>query len=64
MTIDPEVFDINYSVETVNGVIYLMGIAQSKVELERVTDHARELAGVRRIISHVRMKDDPRRKTG
>ena len=64
MTVDPEVFDINYSVETVNGVIYLMGIAQNKVELERVTDHARGLAGVRRIISHVRMKDDPRRKTG
>lgn len=60
--IDPEVYDINYTVETVNGVIYLMGIAQNEVELERVTNHARELAGVRRIISHVRMKDDPRRK--
>lgn len=62
MTIDPEVFDINYTVETVNGVIYLMGIAQSQSELGRITDHARTLAGVRRVISHVHMKDDPRRK--
>lgn len=58
---DAEISDINYSVETVNGVIYLMGIAQDEAELARVTGHARNIAGVRRVISHVRLKDDPRR---
>ncbi len=63
MITDPEISDINYSVETVNGIIYLMGIAQDAAELQRVTNHARTISGVRRVISHVRMKDDPRRGT-
>ncbi len=61
MATDAEIVEINYSVETVNGVVYLIGIAQDEAELKRLTGHARTLSGVRRVISHVRMKDDPRR---
>ncbi len=61
MITDAEIVDINYSVETVNGTVYLIGIAQDEAELKRLTGHARTLSGVRRVISHVRMKDDPRR---
>ncbi|MEE8247287.1 MAG: BON domain-containing protein [Alphaproteobacteria bacterium] len=61
MVTDAEIVDINYSVETVNGIVYLIGIAQDEAELKRLTGHARTLTGVRRVISHVRMKDDPRR---
>ena len=61
MITDRDIVDINYSIETVNGVIYLMGTAQDETELARVTGHARTIAGVRRVISHVRMKADPRR---
>ncbi|MCZ6523751.1 MAG: BON domain-containing protein [Alphaproteobacteria bacterium] len=61
MITDAEIVDINYSVETVNGIVYLIGIAQDEAELKRLTGHARTLTGVRRVISHVRMKDDPRR---
>ncbi|MDA0661669.1 MAG: BON domain-containing protein [Proteobacteria bacterium] len=56
LTFDGKVRAINYAVDTVNGTVYLMGIAQSEAELERVQDHARELKYVRRIISHVRIK--------
>lgn len=62
MLTDREVSDINYSVETVNGVVYLMGIAQNAAELARVTDHARTISGVRRVVSHVVLKTDPRRQ--
>jgi osmotically-inducible protein OsmY len=58
---DRMVSDINYSIETVNGVIYLMGVAQSEAELERVTGHARTIRGVSRVVSHVRLKTDPAR---
>ena len=58
---DGDISDINYTIDTVNGVVYLMGIAQDDAELERVTNHARNIAGVTKIISHVRLKDDPRR---
>ena len=58
---DGDISDINYTIDTVNGVVYLMGIAQDDAELERVTNHARNIAGVTKVISHVRLKDDPRR---
>lgn len=58
---DEDVAAINYSVMTVDGVIYLSGIAKNEAELERVTNHAREIAYVRRVVSYVVMKDDPRR---
>jgi osmotically-inducible protein OsmY len=61
LTTDLDVSAINYSIETVNGVVYLLGIAQDEAELRRVTDHARRVPGVRRVVSHVRLKTDPRR---
>lgn len=54
---DKEIAAINYNVETVNGVVYLIGIAQNEVELERVTNHARTLRHVNKVVSHVRLKN-------
>lgn len=62
LTGDSNVVDINYSIDTVNGVIYLLGLAQSEAELLRVTDHARTIQGVRRVVSHVLLKTDSRRR--
>ncbi|WP_241503745.1 BON domain-containing protein [Ferruginivarius sediminum] len=54
---DGDVSSINYSVETVNGVIYLLGVAQTQAELDRVLNHARNLAHVRKVVSYVRVKN-------
>lgn len=62
LTGDSSVVDINYSIDTVNGTIYLLGLAQSEAELLRVTDHARTIQGVRRVVSHVLLKTDSRRR--
>lgn len=51
----------NFSVITVNGVVYLMGIARTQDELDRVAHVAATTKYVRRVVSHIRMKDDPRR---
>ena len=40
----------------VNGIVYLIGIAQNQKELDRVIAHARDINYVRNIISHVRVK--------
>lgn len=56
ITFDSKVKAINYAIDTVNGTVYLMGIAQNQAELDRVKSHARALDYVRRIISHVRIK--------
>ena len=58
---DSHIVDINYSVDTVNGTLYLMGIAQDQGELDRVVQHGRTIRGVTQVVSHVQMKDDPRR---
>ena len=59
--VDAQILSINYSVETVNGTVYLMGIAQDQAELTRAIEHARGIRDVKRVVSHVVMKDDRRR---
>lgn len=59
---DEDISSINYSIETVGHVIYLMGIAQDQAELDRVTNHARNVEYVRGVVSYVRLKDSPERK--
>lgn len=51
-----DVKSINYSVDTVNGTVFLMGIARSQAELDIVSNHARNLAYVRRVVSYVRFR--------
>lgn len=52
---------INYSVITVNQVVYIMGIAQNQEELNRVTYVASTTQYVTKVVSYVQLKDDPRR---
>ena len=55
LLLDKEIEALNYNVETVNSVIYMIGIAQDELELERVTNHARTIENVLKVISHVRV---------
>ena len=58
---DTGITALNYSIETVGGTIYLLGIAQDRAELDRVIAHARDVSGVRDVVSYVQLKDDPAR---
>jgi osmotically-inducible protein OsmY len=58
---DGDVDSINYSTRAVAGTVYLLGVAQDRAELDRVFRIARDVPNVKRVISHVIMKDDPRR---
>ena len=57
MTFDKHILAINYSIETVGGVIYLIGIAQDQAELDPVLNHARSIKYVKSVVSHVRIKE-------
>ena len=61
LLLDLDILSVNYDVATVNGTVYLIGIAQDEDELKQVEAHARGVDGVKRVVSHVIMKDDPRR---
>lgn len=58
---DKEIRNINYTIDVNEDVIYLMGLAQNETELDRVIAYARDISGVRGVVNHVRMKNDPRR---
>ena len=60
---DGEISAVNYKVETVRGTIYLLGISQNKNELVRVISHARDISGVRNIVTHVKDKSDHSRQS-
>jgi osmotically-inducible protein OsmY len=64
LLLEKGVRSINYSVITVNQVVYLMGIAQDQAELDKVTYLASTTSYVQRVVSYVRLKDDPRRNVG
>ncbi|HEU5046706.1 MAG TPA: BON domain-containing protein [Rickettsiales bacterium] len=53
---------VNYNVEVVNGVVYLMGIAQDQAELDKATYIASTTSGVQKVVNHAVLRDDPRRK--
>ncbi|MBC7951991.1 MAG: BON domain-containing protein [Rhodospirillaceae bacterium] len=61
---DKEIRNINYTVDVNDAVIYLMGVAQNDAELQRVIAYGRDISGVKGVVSHVRLKTDPRRFGG
>ena len=56
---DTGVRQVNYHIETLRGTVYLFGVAQNQEELTHVTQVAEAIGGVDRVVSHMRMKDDP-----
>lgn len=55
MLADGDIYDINYTLDTVNGVIYVMGIARTQNELNRVLSIARTIKYAQRVVSLVRI---------
>jgi osmotically-inducible protein OsmY len=59
---DTRISSVNYTIETVDKVVHLTGIARSSKELAAVIEHASAIPGVVHIVSHVLTIDDPRRQ--
>ena len=59
LTFDRGVQSINYSIDTVQGVVYLMGVAQNQAELNRVIEKARTVSGVKQVVSYVKLAGAP-----
>ncbi len=58
---DQNILGINYKIAAYNRTIYLIGVAQTDVELDRVIEHARSVRYVRHLINYVLLVQDPRR---
>jgi len=61
---DSSIRDLNYTIDVVNGVVYIAGIGQDQAEVDRVIARAQRFQGVKRVESYVVLKDDPARFFG
>ena len=52
---DTAIRQSNYSINTVNGVLYLIGTARTHEELDKVLAHARSIPNVKRVVSYLRV---------
>lgn len=62
LLMDGSVRSVNYSIDVVAGTVYLMGIARSQGELDRVLGHARRMPYVKQVVNYILLKSDPRRR--
>lgn len=56
--IEREVKYVNYTIVTVNNIVYIFGMSRSEEELEKVTNIAAQINGVEKVICHAKMKED------
>jgi osmotically-inducible protein OsmY len=56
LLLDGQIRSINYTIDTVNGSVYLSGSARSQAELDKVTNYARNIPNVKRVVSYVRIR--------
>lgn len=60
MIADKQIVSINYTIDSVDGKVYLMGIAQNNEERQRLINLARNVSGVRDVVSYVRLRTEGR----
>jgi osmotically-inducible protein OsmY len=54
---DPQVRSSNYTVHTLNGIVYIIGYARNGAERDRVISYARNLSNVSRVVSYIRVAE-------
>lgn len=59
MTFDRNILSINYSIDTVDGTVYIMGVARDQAELDRVIALAKNIRGVKQVVSYAKMLGEP-----
>ena len=55
LVLDKDIHNTNYNIDVVNDIVYLLGVAHSQDELDRVIGHAKAIAYVQGVVSHVRV---------
>jgi osmotically-inducible protein OsmY len=58
---DANISSLNFSVDVVNGIVYLSGVAKNEEERERVVAHAQELRFAKQVVSYIILIYDRRK---
>src|SRR5215469_15098739 len=56
LAFNPDIRSGNYTIETVNGSVYLIGSARTQAELDNATSIARKIPDVKRVVSYVEVR--------
>lgn len=56
---DKDIQGVNYSIDTVQSIVYLMGVAQNQDELNKVMSYARTVPYVKQVVSYVKLAGTP-----
>ncbi len=51
-----DVHSNNFDVTTANGVVFIIGTARDQAEIDRVIDYGRNMDGVKRVVSYIRIR--------
>ena len=57
---DNSVSSLNFSIDVVNGTVYLSGVAADAEEMNRVVSHARELRFAQQVVNYITLRTDQR----
>ncbi len=58
ITLDETINSLNYNIETVNKIVYIIGISNSEKEKQKVINIAREVFGVEEVIDYINIKSE------
>ena len=56
LMLNESVNSLNYNIETVNKIVYIIGIAKSEKERDLVLDISSEIFGVEQVIDYISIK--------
>lgn len=58
LMLDEEVNSLNYNIETVNKVVYIIGISNSSDEKKKAIDLTKEVFGVEEVVEYITIKSE------
>lgn len=59
LTFNSDIKDINYKTEVDGGIVYVIGLAQNRQELNSFIAQVKSISYVKRVISHMEIKSSP-----
>jgi osmotically-inducible protein OsmY len=58
LTVTKDVRSVNYKIKTADSVVYIVGIAQTKQERAIVLTTLKQISGVKKVVSFIKIADD------
>ena len=60
MIADQDISSLNFSIDVVNGIVYLSGVASTQEEMNKVISHAQNLRFAQKVVNYIILTKDQR----